>query len=103
MRKNSDYIGIDKDPEGAMNLTGRIIRDAWVFGLIPEQQTCAGWSQGTLDDLYAKVSKAWEPYGGLPSALPTELREKHQRIYAAAVENARNAGWDPDRALEDDS
>lgn len=103
MRKNSNYAGIDKDPEGAMNLNGRIIRDAWVFGLIPEEQTCAGWSQGAIDDLYAKVSAAWEPYGGLPSALPPELRDKHQRIYAAAIEHARSLGWNPDEALVSDN
>ncbi len=101
MRRNSkSYIGIDKDPEGALNMTGNIIRDAWVFGLIPEEETCRGWSQQRIEDLYGQVSKAWEPYGGLPSRLPPELRERHQRIYAAAVANARELGWDPDQSLE---
>lgn len=36
------YMGIDKDPHGAMNPTGNIIRDAWVFGLIPQTETCEG-------------------------------------------------------------
>lgn len=101
MRQNvKSYVGIDKEPNGAMSRTGNIIRDAWVFGLIPEAESCSGWSQGGIDDLYEKVSKAWEPYGGLPSRLPPELRERHQRIYAAAVANARKLGWDPDQALE---
>jgi hypothetical protein len=103
MRRNSDsYIGIDKDPEGAMNLTGNIIRDAWVFGLVPEEETCRGWSRQRIEGLYEKVSDAWEPYGGLPSRLPLELRERHRRIYAAAVANARSLGWDPDRSLAGD-
>jgi hypothetical protein len=101
MRKNiRTYVGIDKDPEGAMNMTGNIIRDAWVFGLIPEQETCGGWSQRRIEDLYAQVSMAWEPYAGLPSRLPPELRERHERIYAAAIENARKLGWDPDKMLD---
>jgi hypothetical protein len=101
-RISKNYVGIDKDPEGAMNITGKIIRDAWVFGLIPEEQTCSGWSKGAIEDLYDNVSKAWEPYGGLPSQLPPELRERHRRIYAAAVENAKQHGWDPERSLDSD-
>lgn len=94
------YVGIDKDAEGGMNTTGNIIRDAWVFGLIPEEETCGGWSRGRIEGLYDQVWRAWEPYGGLPSRLPPELRERHRRIYAAAVENARKRGWDPDRTLQ---
>jgi hypothetical protein len=31
-----------------MTPTGNIIRDAWVFGIIPEEDACAGWTvQGT--------------------------------------------------------
>jgi hypothetical protein len=95
------YAGIDKDPLGAMNPTGNIIRDAWVFELIPEAETCAGWSVQNLDSLYARVSAAWEPYGHLVSNLPPELRERHARIYAAAVERARALGWDPELGDED--
>ena len=50
------YVGIDKDPQGAMNPTGNIIRDAWVFGLIPESETCEGWNQSGIQDLYEKVT-----------------------------------------------
>lgn len=95
------YAGIDKDPLGAMNPTGNIIRDAWVFELIPETETCAGWSVQNLDNLYARVSAAWEPYGHLASNLPPALRERHARIYAAAVERARTLGWDPELGDED--
>ena len=90
------YDGIDKDPSGAMNPTGNIIRDAWVFSLIPETETCAGWNVAGLESLYDKVTKAWEPYGHLASNLPPELRERHTRIYAAAIRHARECGWDPE-------
>ena len=96
MDKLKRYTGIDKDPHGAMNPTGNIIRDAWVFGIIPESETCAGWTVQGIDALYDKVSVAWEPYGNMVSNLPPELRERHQRIYAAAVKQARSLGWDPE-------
>ncbi len=38
MSRQKIYDGIDKDPTGAMNPTGNIIRDAWVFGLLPETE-----------------------------------------------------------------
>ncbi len=94
------YPGIDKDPQGAMNHTGHIIRDAWVFGLLDESENCKGWNTQGLEALYDKVSAAWEPYGGIPSRLPPELYERHTRIYDEAVKNARDLGWDPDGALE---
>jgi hypothetical protein len=97
------YEGIDQDPNGAMNPTGNIIRDAWVFGLIPESETCKGWTMGGIQGLYEKVTQAWAPYAHIPSRLPPELLERHRRIYSAAVERARSLGWDPDRALEDES
>lgn len=85
-----------------MNPTGNIIRDAWVFGILPETQTCEGWPQARIEALYDEVSAAWEPYGHLPSALPDELREKHRRIYAEAIAQARAKGWDPENALNGD-
>ncbi len=100
MFKNKLYVGIDKHPEGAMNPTGNVIRDAWVFELIPESQTCEGWTQGQIDGLYEQVSEAWMPYGHLVSNLPPELRERHSRIYSKAISDARQRGWDPDSELE---
>ena len=38
--KPKPYIGINNDLNAAMNPTGNVIRDAWVFGLIPEDETC---------------------------------------------------------------
>jgi hypothetical protein len=96
------YPGIDQDDEGAMNATGNIIRDAWVFGLLPETETCAGWTRQRVEALYDQVYTAWEPYGHLPSRLPPELAERHRRIYDEARRRALEKGWDPERALDGD-
>jgi hypothetical protein len=96
------YPGIHNDPKGAMDRTGNIIRDAWVFGIIPETETCEGWLRTRLEMLYDQVSAAWQPYGHLPSRLPPELMERHRQIYAEAMRQARDKGWDPDDALADD-
>jgi hypothetical protein len=101
MADDKRYLGIDQDPQGAMNPTGNIIRDAWLFGLIPETETCAGWTLQGIDALYDKVSAEWDKYGHLVSNLPPGLRERHQRIYDAAVAQARAKGWDPELADED--
>jgi hypothetical protein len=99
--KNKIYVGIDKDPKGAMTPTGNIIRDAWVFGIIPESETCEGWTIQGIENLYDKVTVEWDKYGHLVSRLPEELRVRHQRIYDAAVARARELGWDPE--LDDES
>ena len=83
-----------------MTPTGNIIRDAWVFSIIPESETCEGWTVQGIDKLYDQVSDAWAPFGHLVSNLPPELRERHQRIYDDAVRRAREEGWDPE--LEED-
>jgi hypothetical protein len=101
MREKKLYAGIDKDPQGGMTPTGNIIRDAWVFGIIPESETCAGWAVQQIQSLYDKVTQAWEPFGHLVSNLPSELRERHQRIYADALERARQEGWNPELPDED--
>jgi len=100
MNPDKIYPGIDKDPAGAITPTGNIIRDAWVFGLLPETETCGGWTLKEINALYDKVTTAWHPYGHLVSRLPPPLRDRHQRIYAAAVAKARAGGWNPE--LDDD-
>ncbi|MCB1761321.1 MAG: hypothetical protein KDI68_16245 [Gammaproteobacteria bacterium] len=101
MVKSKQYMGIDKDPKGAMNPTGNVIRDAWVFGLIPESETCAGWTVQGIESLYDKVYAEWDKYGHLASRLPEELRSRHERIYAAAVREARAKGWNPELGDDD--
>jgi len=95
------YPGIDQDRYGGMSDVGNIIRDAWVFGLIPESETCAGWDHGRLDQLYARVHEAWAPYGHLVSRLPPDLRERHERIFGEAVRRARELGWSPELGDDD--
>ena len=96
------YPGIHNDRFGGMTDLGRIIRDAWVFGLLPQSETGEGWDHSQFDALYSRVHVAWEPYGHLASRLPPELRARHERIYAEAVQRARALGWSPDLDDEDE-
>lgn len=101
-RTASTYVGIYNDLHGGMTPTGGIIKDAWVFGLIPEEETCEGWKLADIQNLYDKVSAAWAPYGHLVSNLPPELRERHARIHDAAIQRARETGWIPGRDVDSD-
>ena len=92
--KDKIYVGLQNDNFG-MSATGNIIRDAWVFGLLPEGETCDGWNYDRINALYDRVWTAWQPYGNLASRLPDDLRERHARIYDEAIRQARAQGWDP--------
>lgn len=94
------YVGIHKDANGGMTDTGKIIRDAWVFGFIEESETCEGWLAQGIEDLWAKVHAEWEKYGFLVKNLPEDLRDKFMRIQTEAFERARAAGWDSDLSDE---
>ena len=100
MKNVKKYMGIDEDEFGGMTETGRIIRQAWAFGLIPESETCEGWLMAGVEDLWRKVNAEWEKYGFLVGNLPPEIRERFDRIEKEAIEKARAAGWDPE--LRDD-
>jgi len=93
MREPKRYVGIDNDLNSGMTDTGKIIRDAWVFGLIPESETCEGWLPQGIESLWEKVNAEWEKYGFLVSDLPDDLRERFMRIQAVAIERAKAAGW----------
>lgn len=95
------YVGIDKEINGGMTDTGRIIRDAWVFGLIEESETCEGWLPQGIEDLWRKVQVEWEKYGYQVGRLPEELRERFMRIQNEAVRRARAEGWDPELGDDD--
>lgn len=99
MRTDRIYPGIDADAHGGMTDIGRIIRDAWLFNILDETETCAGWSYQQIDRLYDQVTQAWQPYGHLVSNLPDELRARHAEIHAHAVQLARERGWDPELDL----
>ena len=95
------YAGVDQEDNHGMTLTGRIIRDAWVFGLLSEGNNFAGKTAGDLQNLFEQVHQAWEPYGQLPSRLPPELAARHARIHAEAVASARAAGWSAELGDDD--
>lgn len=92
MRHDRTYTGLHND---GMSPTANIVLDAQLFGLLPEAETCEGWDYDRLESLYDKVTAAWQPYGHLASRLPPELRERHTRLYEAAIAAARARGWDP--------
>ena len=96
------YAGIDHDENEGLTHLGRIVRDAWVFGILPETETCAGWNTSQMQVLYEKVYAAWEPYAHLPSRLPDELRERHTRLYDEAISSAKAKGWNAQMEDDDD-
>ena len=95
------YAGIDQDKDNGLTHLGRIVRDAWIFGILPETETCAGWDHSQMQVLYEKVYAAWEPYAHLPSRLPEELQKRHAQIYNQAIVMAKDKGWDPELKDED--
>ena len=102
MGRPGTYVGINNDVNGAMTTIGKIIRDAWVFELIPEAETCEGWNQGQVDVLLDRVNAEWDKYGCMVSQLPADLRERHQRIHDKAIANAKVAGWSGEHETIDD-
>ena len=99
--KSRNYVGLDQDEYGGMTPTGTVIRDAWVFGILPQGETCSGWSYDRLQALYDQVTEAWMPYGHIASKLPAELRERHQAIFEEALRRAKDLGWSPELDDED--
>ncbi|MDD3576334.1 hypothetical protein [Halothiobacillus sp.] len=95
------YVGIYNDEQGGMTHIAKVIRDAWVFDLIPETETCEGWLPAQIQVLYEKVYAAWEPYAHLPSRLPPELQAKFMRINEEAIARGRSQGWDPELGDDD--
>lgn len=95
------YVGIDQDENEGLTHLGRVVRDAWVFGILPETETCTGWGGTQMQVLYEKVYAAWEPYAHLPSRLPDGLRERHAQLYTQAIATAKNKGWDSELDDED--
>lgn len=100
MNQNT-YVGIYNDEQGGMTHIAKVIRDAWVFDLIPETETCEGWLPAQIQVLYEKVYAAWEPYAHLPSRLPPDLQAKFMRINEEAIARARSNGWDPELGDDD--
>lgn len=103
MSRPDKYVGIDNEVNGGMTTIGKIIRDAKVFGLIDDSETCQGWNFAGIDSLLDKVNNEWDKYGCLVSHLPKDLFERHQKIHGAAVEKAREAGWSGEVETDDES
>lgn len=95
------YAGLHNDENGGMTNLGQMVRDAWVFGLIPDTEDCTGWRSGQMQILYDKISTEWEKYANLPSRLPEPLRSRHSKIYLDAIATAKAKGWDPELGEND--
>ncbi|PCH64442.1 MAG: hypothetical protein COC09_02310 [Gammaproteobacteria bacterium] len=102
MARPNKYVGLNNEINGGMTPIGKIIRDAWLFELIDETETCEGWNLAGIDALLDKVNAEWDKYSCLVSRLPKELFERHQKIYTVAIEKAKAAGWSGEVETEDE-
>ena len=84
-----------------MTPIGSIIKDAWVFGILPHSETCENWSHDRLQIIFDQTHDEWDKYGCLFPNLPEELKQRHTGIYDAAVKKARQMGWDPELGDDD--
>ena len=103
MNKPSTYVGVDNDINGGMTTIGKLVRDARVFELIPDTETCEGWNFSMIDALLDKVNNEWDKYGCLVSHLPKELFDRHQKIHKEGFDNAKAAGWSGEEETDDES
>ena len=99
MQKSKTYVGIHNDLYGGMTDTGKIIRDAWAFGVIPETESCEGWLVQGLETLWRQVNDEWEKYGFSVQQLPEEILVRYLHIQEQAIVRAKAQGWDADRDL----
>lgn len=93
MSKPNTYVGINNEINGGMTTIGKIIRDAWVFGVLDENETCEGWNLAGIDGVLQKVNAEWDKYGCLVSQLPPELAKRHHKIHYKAFQEAKKSGW----------
>ena len=96
------YVGLDKDINGGMTMIGKIIRDAWVFGILPETETCEGWKISRIDAVNQQVNAEWDKYGCMVSNLPEDLRARHKHIHDEAIKRAKERGWDTEIIASDE-
>ena len=59
------YPGISNDHFAGMTPIGTIIKDAWVFGLLPVDETCENWSHDRLQIIHDQTKTEWDKYGCL--------------------------------------
>ncbi|MDQ6983862.1 MAG: hypothetical protein Q9M44_04020 [Ghiorsea sp.] len=103
MARPNKYVGLNNEVNGGMTPLGKIIRDAQVFSILEETETCEGWNYAGIDGLLDKVNKEWDKYGCLFSHLPPDLMERHQRIHGEALAIAKKAGWSGEFETGDES
>lgn len=96
------YPGLENDINGGMTMIGKVIRDAWVFGILPETETCVDWEMSRIHAVHQQVNDNWDKYGCMVSALPAALAERHKLIYDRAIAEAKTRGWDPENVPDDD-
>ncbi len=82
------YAGMDQDEHEGITHLGGLIRDAWIFGILPEGETCSGWTAHAMAIIYERVSQAWEQYEYATANLPPDLRKRHERIHHEAIRRA---------------
>jgi len=102
MNKPKVYVGLENEMNGGMTNIGKIIRDAWVFGILAETETCKGWNLAGIDALLQKVNAEWDKYGCLVSHLPEDLAARHRKIHGEAMEKAKAAGWSGEHETDDE-
>ncbi len=95
MQNKMIYPGFHQDSHGMTTLS-RVVLDAWLFGILPETEDCAGWDLQRMQKLMGEVEQEWDKYGSLPSFLPPELRQRHAELYEKATERAKARGWNPE-------
>lgn len=95
------YSGLKNDANGGMTHFGKMVKDGWLFGLIPDTEDCAGWDNGQMQNLYDKACAEWEKYANLPSLLPDGLKQRHTKIYQDAINYAKANGWNPELGDDD--
>ncbi|HHJ12525.1 MAG TPA: hypothetical protein ENK00_05020 [Chromatiales bacterium] len=96
MMREDTYPGLEADDFGGMTPIGNTIRDAWAFGLLPEGETCGGWTLRALQRVHEQVVAVWEDCEYDTARLPAEWRAAHERIHMAAIARALELGWKPE-------
>lgn len=95
------YSGLQNDHNGGMTHFGQMVKDGWIFSLIPNTEDCTGWNNGQMQSLYDKIGIEWVKYANLPSLLPDELRKRHASIHQDAIAFAKSKGWNPELGDDD--
>ncbi len=102
MSKPDLYVGLDNDQFGGMSEIGKVIRDARVFGLIADDETCKGWDISRINSLKHSVDSEWDKYGCMVSQLPEDLLKRHQEIHTSAITKAKELGWSGEFEISSD-